>query len=144
MTREDYCPVDPSFGHKWRVPPGDYDGTQDLECRDCGAKKPGVNSSDQVTDPTIDQAVQSFKSWCQGGDGMDELEFKEYITERYTAEKVLEARIDELEHLSEDEDGNIPIRCEFTIDNPTCKDDKPLDERLEILQAELSKLKEEG
>lgn len=82
---------------------------------------------------TLDQAVQSFKSWCQGGDGMDELEFKEYITERYTAEKVLEGKIAATKYFIDEVWGS----------------DKPdeiypkLVARLKLLQAELSKLKEE-
>lgn len=51
----------------------------------------------QSTDElTLDQAVQSFKQWAQGGDGMDELDFKEYLI-NYTDEKVREARLDEIE-----------------------------------------------
>ena len=88
---------------------------------------------------TLDQAVQSFKSWCQGDDGMDELEFKEYITERYTAEKVLEGKIEEHGFLLTDlllADANIPeeeLAMEYVNTSRL---------RYKLLQAELSKLKE--
>ncbi len=136
MTREDYCPTDPSFGHKWRVQPGDYDGTQDLECRDCGAKKPRVNSSDKVMDFTLDRAVQSFKSWCQGGEGIDELEFKEYITDKYTEVKVLEERINDLKEIEKGFEA-----CDTLFDYGIFNG--LVIKRISNLQAELSKLKEE-
>lgn len=63
--------------------------------------------SQSPNQPTLDEAVQSFKQWAQGGEGMDELDFKEYLIDvwlpsaPYVDKKVREARIDEWRLITE-------------------------------------------
>lgn len=50
-----------------------------------------------MTNPkTLDEAVQSFRRWAQGGSGFDELDFKEWLIESWYVEQV-EAVLDRLE-----------------------------------------------
>lgn len=40
--------------------------------------------------PSLDEAIQSFRRWAEGGDGMDELDFKEYLYETWLPQRFIE------------------------------------------------------
>lgn len=79
------------------------------------------------------------KGYVKDGDMDKEVEamkWAESFIDKYTAEKVLEARIDEAEHFIADNDGN-----EY-YQTPYPQDDITIDQHLSDIQAELSKLKD--
>lgn len=60
----------------------------------------------------------------------------QHVIDQYVHQKTIEARIDELSHISADEEEIIV--CYFTQENPDCSKDLPIEDRIAERQASLN------
>ena len=44
----------------------------------------------KMQDMTLDEAIASFRQWCEGKEGFDELDLKEYLIDVWLTKKFIE------------------------------------------------------